>query len=84
MLSIRHGSYGYVISYGCVCVCVCVCAALERRDDDGSEVAGGSHDVLIERRVCLRVKKSLESWRVLFVRIVRNLPETICRRGSAE
>jgi len=68
-----------------VCVCMCACTALERRDDDdGSEVSGGSHDVLIERRVCLRVKKSLESRRVLFVRIVRNLPETICRRESAE
>jgi len=51
MLSTRDGSYySYVTSY--------VCAALERRDDDdGSEVAWGSHDVLIERRVCLRVKK---------------------------
>lgn len=38
---------------------VCV-LHLNDDDDDGSEVVRGSYDVLIERRVCLRVKKSLE------------------------
>lgn len=47
--------------------------------DDGLEAVQGSHNVLIERRVCLRVKS-----RVLFKRIVRILPGTVHQRHLVE